>query len=188
MKDEALAARCRALQAAAERRRRRDDGRHGAAAARRRRGEGVPHPRRPRQSCWPTARGCAPASLSGRSSEVVSRRAAELGWPSCARASRDKGAALRAILAEQGLRPEEVAYIGDDVNDLPVLTEVGLSAAPADAPLEVRLQAFMVTEARGGRGCLREFVEAILRARGEWDEASPRYGAACRVSRGARVR
>jgi len=85
--------------------------------------------------------------------------------------SRDKAATYREILAQTGLRTEEVAYIGDDVNDLPVLTEVGLSAAPADAPLEVRLQAFMVTEARGGHGCLREFLEAILRARGQWDEA-----------------
>ena len=49
------------------------------------------------------------------------------------------------------------------------MAEVGLSAAPQDASLEVRAQAFMVTDAAGGRGCLREFVEAILRARGEWD-------------------
>ncbi len=73
------------------------------------------------------------------------------------------------MLAEQGLAAHEVAYMGDDVNDLPVLREAGLSAAPADAPLEVRLEAFMVTEARGGQGCLREFVEAILRARGDWE-------------------
>jgi 3-deoxy-D-manno-octulosonate 8-phosphate phosphatase (KDO 8-P phosphatase) len=46
---------------------------------------------------------------------------------------------------------------------------VALSAAPADAPFEVRAQAFMVMEARGGAGCLREFIEAILRARGDWE-------------------
>jgi 3-deoxy-D-manno-octulosonate 8-phosphate phosphatase (KDO 8-P phosphatase) len=62
------------------------------------------------------------------------------------------------------------------VNDLPVLTQVGLSAAPADAPLEVRLQAFMVTEAPGGRGCVREFVEAILRARGDWERIVAELG------------
>jgi 3-deoxy-D-manno-octulosonate 8-phosphate phosphatase (KDO 8-P phosphatase) len=107
--------------------------------------------------------------VTGRSSAVVERRAAELGMAVVRQGVRDKGQALREILAAEGLRAEEVAYIGDDVNDLPVLTEVGLSAAPADAPLEVRLSAFMVTEARGGQGCLREFVEAILRARGEWD-------------------
>jgi 3-deoxy-D-manno-octulosonate 8-phosphate phosphatase (KDO 8-P phosphatase) len=59
--------------------------------------------------------------------------------------------------------------MGDDVNDLGMMGEVGLSAAPADAPFEVRALAFMVTDAPGGRGCLREFLEAILRARGEWD-------------------
>ncbi len=116
--------------------------------------------------------------LSGRSSPVVARRAAELGMAVVRQGVRDKGAALRDILRELGLRPDEVAYIGDDVNDLPVLAEVGLSAAPADAPLEVRLAALMVTESRGGQGCLRELVEAILRARGEWEAALAACGAA----------
>lgn len=107
--------------------------------------------------------------LSGRSSEAVTRRAAELGMDLVRQGVADKAQALAAILADLALRPEEVAYIGDDLGDLPVLTQVGLSAAPADAPLEVRLQAFMVTQAQGGRGCLREFVEAILRARGDWE-------------------
>ncbi len=109
--------------------------------------------------------------VSGRSSEAVTRRAAELGMHLVRQGVTDKGAAFRAILEEEGLGPPEVAYMGDDLNDLPILTEAGLSAAPADAPLEVRAQAFMVTEAAGGRGCLREFVEAILKARGAWDEA-----------------
>ncbi len=115
--------------------------------------------------------------LTGRASEAVARRAAELGMAVVREGVADKGRAFREILAENELRPEEVAYIGDDVNDLPVLREVGLSAAPADAPLEVRLQAFMVTEAAGGRGCLREFVEAILRARGDWEPAVAEAGA-----------
>jgi len=115
--------------------------------------------------------------LSGRASDVVARRAAELGMALVRQGVRDKGAELQAILAAEGLRPEQVAYIGDDVNDLPVLAEVGVSAAPADAPLEVRLQALMVTEAGGGHGCLREFVEAILRARGQWEDAVAAYGA-----------
>jgi 3-deoxy-D-manno-octulosonate 8-phosphate phosphatase (KDO 8-P phosphatase) len=109
--------------------------------------------------------------VSGRASAVVERRAAELGMAVVRQGVRDKAAVLREILAEQGLAAHEAAYMGDDVNDLPVLREVGLSAAPADAPLEVRLEAFMVTEARGGQGCLREFVEAILRARDDWDRA-----------------
>jgi 3-deoxy-D-manno-octulosonate 8-phosphate phosphatase (KDO 8-P phosphatase) len=113
--------------------------------------------------------GLATGLLSGRVSAVVDRRAAELGMTVVRQGVADKATCFREVLAGQGLAPHEVAYMGDDVNDLPVLREAGLSAAPADAPLEVRLEAFMVTEARGGRGCLREFIEAILRARGEWE-------------------
>jgi len=109
--------------------------------------------------------------VSGRASPSVDRRAAELKMSVVRQGIRDKGAALREILEQESLAPHEVAYIGDDVNDLPILQVVGLSAAPADAPLEVRAQAFMVMEARGGAGCLREFVEAILRARGDWERA-----------------
>lgn len=107
--------------------------------------------------------------VSGRASAVVERRAAELGMAVVRQGVADKAKVFREILADEGLAAHEVAYMGDDVNDLPVLREAGLSAAPADAPLEVRLEAFMVTEARGGQGCLREFVEAVLRARGEWE-------------------
>jgi len=107
--------------------------------------------------------------LSGRSSDTVARRAAELGVEVVRQGVSDKAAALREIVAAEGIAAHEVAYMGDDVNDLPVMAEVGLSAAPADAPFEVRAQAFMVTDAGGGHGCFREFVEAVLRSRGEWD-------------------
>jgi 3-deoxy-D-manno-octulosonate 8-phosphate phosphatase (KDO 8-P phosphatase) len=107
--------------------------------------------------------------LSGRSSEAVSRRAQELGMSIVQQGISDKGAAFRGILAAEGLEGRQVAYIGDDINDLPVMNAVALAAAPADAPFEVRAQAFMVMEARGGAGCLREFIEAILRARGDWE-------------------
>jgi len=111
--------------------------------------------------------------LSGRASEMVERRARELGMSIVRQGVADKGAAFREILASEGLAPHEVAYMGDDVNDLPVITEAGLSAAPADAPLEVKAQAFMITDRRGGQGCLREFLEAILRARGDWERLVP---------------
>jgi 3-deoxy-D-manno-octulosonate 8-phosphate phosphatase (KDO 8-P phosphatase) len=107
--------------------------------------------------------------LSGRTSEVVARRANELDMAPVLQGIADKAAAFRGVLAEQGIAAHEVAYIGDDVNDLPIIREAGLSAAPADAPLEVRAEAYMVTDACGGEGCLREFLEAILRARGDWD-------------------
>lgn len=116
--------------------------------------------------------------LSGRSSETVTARAAELHLDVVRQGVSDKRAAFEEILREQGLRPQEVAYIGDDVNDLSVLTEVGLSGAPADAVFEVRSQAFMVMDARGGQGCLREFLEAILKARGQWESLLAGIGAA----------
>jgi 3-deoxy-D-manno-octulosonate 8-phosphate phosphatase (KDO 8-P phosphatase) len=108
--------------------------------------------------------------LSGRRSEAVAKRAAELGITILFEGIEDKAAAFREILEAEDLEPHEVAYMGDDVADLPVITEVGLSAAPADAPVEVRNQAFMITTAAGGHGCLREFIEAILKARGEWED------------------
>lgn len=124
------------------------------------------------------AAGLRTGVVSGRASEVVARRAGELGMAVVRQGVRDKGAVLREILAEERLEAREVAYIGDDLNDLPAMAAVGLSAAPADAPFEVRAQAFMVMSAAGGRGCLREFVEAILRARGDWERAVAAAGLA----------
>lgn len=116
--------------------------------------------------------------LSGRDSRAVALRAAELGMAVVRQGISDKAKALGEILASEGLAAHEVAYIGDDVNDLPVMQAVSLSASPADAPLEVRAQAFMVMEAGGGKGCLREFVESILRARGDWDRVLSSIGVA----------
>jgi 3-deoxy-D-manno-octulosonate 8-phosphate phosphatase (KDO 8-P phosphatase) len=124
------------------------------------------------------AAGLRTGLISGRRSPEVARRASELGMEVVEQGVADKGACLREVLARLGLAPAEVAYIGDDLNDLPVLEEVGLSAAPADAPFEVRDAVYMVMDRRGGEGCLREFVEAILRARGEWDTALAGQGAA----------
>jgi 3-deoxy-D-manno-octulosonate 8-phosphate phosphatase (KDO 8-P phosphatase) len=116
--------------------------------------------------------------VSGRASESVTARAAELRLDVVRQGVSDKRAVFEEILREQGLRPQEVAYMGDDLSDLAVLTEVGLSGAPADAPFEVRAQAFMVTDARGGQGCFREFLEAILKARGQWESLLAGLGAA----------
>jgi 3-deoxy-D-manno-octulosonate 8-phosphate phosphatase (KDO 8-P phosphatase) len=109
--------------------------------------------------------------VSGRRSDAVARRGAELGMSVVEQGAADKLEVLERVLRQKGLDPRQVAYIGDDINDLAVMLAVGLSASPADAPLEVRGRAFMVTEAPGGRGCFREFVEAILRARGDWEKA-----------------
>lgn len=108
--------------------------------------------------------------VSGRVSPLVAQRASQLGMQIVRQGISSKIAVFNEILQENDLSSAEVAYMGDDVNDLQVMTEAGVSAAPADAPLEVRGQAFMVTDATGGHGCLREFIEAILKARGAWDE------------------
>ena len=122
------------------------------------------------------AAGLKTGLLSGRASESVTARAHELGMAVVRQGVRDKGAVFAEILAAEKLLAHEVAYIGDDLNDLPVMTEVGLSAAPKDAAFEVRAEAFMVLEAGGGQGCLREFVEAILKARGDWDRVTKAFG------------
>jgi 3-deoxy-D-manno-octulosonate 8-phosphate phosphatase (KDO 8-P phosphatase) len=115
--------------------------------------------------------------VSGRASAEVERRAAELGMDVVRQGIADKRACLQEIRSELGLGSQEIAYIGDDFNDLPLLLAVGLSAAPADAPVEVRDAVSMVTKRKGGEGCLREFLEAILRARGEWKRALATIGA-----------
>ena len=87
----------------------------------------------------------------------------------------DKFAALADILAEHQLALEEVAYMGDDLVDLPVLRRVGLSAAPADAAPEVAAVAHFVSWHSGGDGAVREFIEAVLKARGQWDDVLARF-------------
>jgi 3-deoxy-D-manno-octulosonate 8-phosphate phosphatase (KDO 8-P phosphatase) len=90
---------------------------------------------------------------------------------------RDKVACFQEILAELGLDRLEVAYIGDDYNDLGLLRCVGLPVAPADAPAEVRRIAALVTQRKGGEGCLRELIEEILRARGDFERTLAAAGA-----------
>ena len=111
-------------------------------------------------------------SLGGR---VPARRGAGHGRGQAGGASTREPCSSE-ILASEGLEAHEVAYIGDDLNDLSVMGAVGLSAAPRDAAFEVRAEAFMVLEAEGGRGCLREFIEAILKARGDWDVVASAFG------------
>jgi len=106
--------------------------------------------------------------LSGRSSEVTKRRAAELGIDMVTQGETDKGAAFDRILSTTGLAEDEVAFMGDDLLDLPVLRRAGISAAPADAVREVLAEVDWVSHQPGGRGAVRELVEVLLDARGRW--------------------
>lgn len=103
--------------------------------------------------------------LSGRSSESTTRRAAELGITIVIQGENDKIAGYQRILGDTGLPDEQVAYMGDDLLDLPVLERAGLSAAPSDAIEEVRAAVNWVSVYPGGRGAVREFVDVLLRAR-----------------------
>ncbi len=118
---------------------------------------------------WARRAGLDVGWLSGRASRATSRRAAELGISLVLQGQTDKGMAYRQLAERRNLAPADVAFMGDDLLDLPVLKSVGFSAAPADAVPEVRAVADWVSQHHGGRGAVREFVELILRARGEWD-------------------
>jgi len=115
------------------------------------------------------------AIITGRNSDVVNRRAAELGIDIVVQGSKDKIKDYLKIIAELGLRDEEVAYIGDDIVDIPVMRRVGLPVAVADAEEYVREQAVLVTERGGGRGAVREMTDMILKAKGLWDDATRKY-------------
>jgi 3-deoxy-D-manno-octulosonate 8-phosphate phosphatase (KDO 8-P phosphatase) len=107
--------------------------------------------------------------ITGRTSEVVNLRAKELGAEFVAQGSRDKTQDLMRFIAQAGVSLNVVAYMGDDVVDLPVLLRVGFASAPADAHADVLPHVHHVTKAPGGRGAVREVCEMILKAQGRWD-------------------
>lgn len=112
------------------------------------------------------------AWVSGRYSEATSLRAAELRIDEVIQ---DRGArkvpAMTEMLRRRGIGWEEVAFLGDDLADLPVLRRVGLPLAVANGVEEVKRLAVHTTQAKGGSGAVREAVELILKAQGRWDEA-----------------
>lgn len=115
------------------------------------------------------------AILTGRSSRALERRMTELGVERLVTERSDKGPAFREILDDAGLEAHEVAYVGDDLTDLPVLLRCGLAFSPRDGVQEVRQAAHRVLSRDGGAGCVREAVEVLLRARGQWDELLAPY-------------
>ncbi len=121
------------------------------------------------------ASGLQTAIISGRKTPVVERRAQNLGIQHLFQGREDKLVVLDGLLAELGLSYEQVAYLGDDLPDLPVIRRVGLGMAVASADGFVRQHAHGVTQARGGEGAAREFCELILRAQGNLDAAQAAY-------------
>jgi 3-deoxy-D-manno-octulosonate 8-phosphate phosphatase (KDO 8-P phosphatase) len=107
--------------------------------------------------------------LSGRGNAALEFRARELDIDALIQERSDKDAAFAELLAEQGTAAERVAYLGDDILDLPVMRRCALSFAPADAVSEVRERADRVLASAGGAAVVREMCELILRARGDWE-------------------
>lgn len=121
------------------------------------------------------AAGRRTAILSGRTSPAVERRAKELGIKPVLQGYKDKTAGLATICESLSVTPEQCAYIGDDLADLPVIIAVGVGIAVADAAAEVKESARTVTEHSGGRGAVREVIEALLRAQNLWAPTVARY-------------
>lgn len=114
------------------------------------------------------ASGVQVAMLTGRSSPIVARRAAELGVQHLHQGLADKGPALRALTETLGITSGMVAHVGDDLPDLALFDLVGLAISVPNGHPEVRRRADYVTQTRGGDGVAREVVELLLRARGSW--------------------
>jgi len=102
------------------------------------------------------------ALMSGENSPLVDRLATKLGISDVHKDCKDKAAALRAFSERHGLRLQEICFIGDDVNDLPALSIVGLSACPADARPSIQERCQLVTKLAGGNGAVREVVDILL--------------------------
>jgi len=112
--------------------------------------------------------------ITGRKSPAVSQRAHELSVEFVYLGQATKTAAFNECLQKAGLQEDEVAYMGDDLPDMPVAIRAGLAVAVADAAPELKAIAHYVTNRRGGEGTAREVVELILKAQGRWEEAIPR--------------
>lgn len=113
--------------------------------------------------------------VTGRKSYVVTKRASELGITDVRSGVVDKGAELQKIAKKFGVEAKNIAYIGDDLNDLPILAKAGFSCAPFDAVTEVCERVDYVASKKGGEGAVREIIELILKSQGKWRNVVSAY-------------
>jgi 3-deoxy-D-manno-octulosonate 8-phosphate phosphatase (KDO 8-P phosphatase) len=119
--------------------------------------------------------GITVAIITGRQSEIVARRARELGIADVVQGREDKLTALEALCREKSLALEHCAYMGDDLPDLAAISSAGLGLTVSDAAEAVKNEADWVSSARGGRGAVREACEAILQARDQLNSLLAEY-------------
>ena len=115
------------------------------------------------------------AVITGRQSPIVERRCEELGIKLFMQGVKDKRLALQKMAQELGLTREEIAYMGDDLNDIPAFKASGLNFVPADGSIEVLAVADIITKAKGGRGAVREAITMILAAQDNWEQIINSY-------------
>jgi 3-deoxy-D-manno-octulosonate 8-phosphate phosphatase (KDO 8-P phosphatase) len=126
---------------------------------------------------WMQWKGLQTGVISGRQSLGTAERARQVKMNYVYQGHIEKVPILEKIMADADLRPEEVAYMGDDFTDLVVMRRVGFAIAVANARAEVKREAHYVTEATGGNGAVREVIELILDAWGFWSEILDKYEA-----------
>ena len=115
------------------------------------------------------------AIITGRTSPMVERRVKELKISHLQMGSHNKSEGLQELLKVLPITADEVAYIGDDLNDLGIMSKVGLPITPQDGAKEVKDIAHYICQAKGGEGAVREAVEYILKHEGLWEEAVRKY-------------
>jgi 3-deoxy-D-manno-octulosonate 8-phosphate phosphatase (KDO 8-P phosphatase) len=113
--------------------------------------------------------------ITGRQSTIVEHRADELGIRILYQGVKDKRVPFLEILEKYRLSEEEIAYVGDDIVDLPILLKVGFAATVADAMLDVKENVHYVTMLAGGRAAVREICDLILKESGRWDGVAAKY-------------
>jgi 3-deoxy-D-manno-octulosonate 8-phosphate phosphatase (KDO 8-P phosphatase) len=123
---------------------------------------------------WKRA-GLKVAFLSGRVSQPTARRAKELEVDFCFEDCHDKLPIIEKLAGQIGILPEEIAYVGDDLMDVPPMRYAGFSAAVANAVEEVKACADYITTAGGGQGAVREVIEHILKRAGRWEKLVEKY-------------
>ena len=119
--------------------------------------------------------GVATAIISARKSDIVAKRAADLGIRHLFQGVHDKRTAFEELLAATGIAADACGFVGDDVIDLPILMRVKFAASVPNAHPEVKSRVHFVTQAGGGRGAARELCDFILRAQGNYESAIAPY-------------